>query len=224
VRRRRDDCVRAPNRTGNLCDVSPSVGGIEFRPMVASDVGLVPIAHQGEESEVLARIAELGSSALLAFDRGRHVGQLQFRRYEPGTRSPHGVWDPLYWMDFVGRRPVVPFATVSVCFCHVGQLDETNRRAQQYLGRGIGSALLDHFLAWASQREFAAVIAKATPARRSVMEFLGGFPTRVYEDRGFEMTHTWMDTDLARAVRDRGLADDLDMEASTVACRVLRLR
>jgi GNAT superfamily N-acetyltransferase len=210
--------------TGNLCDVSPSADGIEYRPMVVSDVGLVPIVHQGAESEVLARIAELGSSALLAFERGHHVGQLQFRRYEPGTRSPHGVWDPLYWMDFVGRAPDLPFATVSVCCCHVGQLDDTERRARQYLGRGIGSALLDHFLAWARQREFAAVIAKATPAHRSVMEFLGGFPTRVYEGRGFETTHTWMDADLARAVRDRGLADELDVEASTVACCVLRFR
>jgi GNAT superfamily N-acetyltransferase len=208
--------------TGNLCDVSASAGGIEYRPMVASDVGLVPIVHQGGESEVVARIAELGSSALLAFDSGRHVGQLQFRRYKPGTRSPHGVWDPLYWMDFAGQAPSVPFATVSVCCCHIGQLDETECRAQQYLGRGIGSALLDRLLAWARHREFAAVIAKATPARRSVMEFLGGFPARVYEDRGFEITHTWRDADLARAVRDRGLADELEIEASTVACCVLR--
>jgi GNAT superfamily N-acetyltransferase len=216
--------VRAHTRTGNLCDVSPSVDGIEYRPMVASDIGLVPIVHQGAEFEVLARIEELGSSALLAFDRGRHIGQLQFRRYEPGTRSPHGVWDPLYWMDFVGRAPDVPFATVSVCCCHVGQLDDTERRAQQYLGRGIGSALLDRFLAWARQRDFAAVIAKATPAHRSVMEFLGGFPTRVYEDRGFETTPRWMDADLAGAVRDRGLADGHDIEASTAACCVLRFR
>ena len=171
---------------------------------------------------MVARIAELGSSALLAFDRGRHVGQLQFRRYKSGTRSPHGLWDPLYWMDFGGRAPELPFATVSVCCCHIGQLDETERRAQQYLGRGIGSALLDCFLAWARQREFAAVIAKATPERRSVMEFLGGFPRRVYEDRGFEITHTWTDTDLAHAVRDRGLADEVDTEASTLACCVLR--
>jgi GNAT superfamily N-acetyltransferase len=210
--------------TGNLCNVSRLAGGMEYRPMVSSDVGSVPIVHQGEESEVLARIAELGSSALLAFDRGRHVGQLQFRRYEPGTRSSHGVWDPLYWMDFLGRAPDVPFATVSVCCCHVGQLDESERRAEQYLGRGIGSALLDRFLAWARQRQFAAVIAKATPARRSVMEFLGGFPPHVYEDRGFERTHTWTDADLARAVGDPGLADELDFEASTVACCLLRFR
>lgn len=210
------------SRSGNLCGVSASAGGIEYRPMVASDIGLVPIVHQGDESEVLARIADLGSSAMLAFDRGRHVGQLQFRRYEAGTRSQHGVWDPLYWMDFAGRAPNVPFATVSVCCSHVGQLDATERRAQQYLGRRIGSALLDRLLEWAQQREFAAVIAKATPARRSVMKFLGGLPTRVYEDRGFDITHTWTDADLARVVRDRGLADEFDIEASTVACCVLR--
>jgi len=120
--------------------------------------------------------------------------------------------------------PDLPFDTVSLCCCHVGQLDETERRAQQYLGRGIGSALLDGFLVWARQREVAAVIAKATPARRSVMEFLGGYPTRVYEERGFEITHTWMDADLARAVLDRGLADEFDIGASTVACCVLRSR
>ncbi len=190
--------------------------------MVASDVGSVPIVHQGQESEVVARISDLGSSALLAFDRGRHVGQLQFRRYEPGTRSPHGVWDPLYWMDFAGRAPDMPFATVAVCCCHIGQLDESERRAQQYLGRGIGSALLEHFPAWVGQGKFGALIAKATPARRSVMEFLGGFPTCVYEARGFEITHTWTDADLARAVRDHGLADEHDIEATTVACCVRR--
>ena len=64
--------------------------------MVASDIGSVPIACQGDRAQVLARIADLGSGALLAFDGKEHVGQLQFRRYEAGTRSPRGVWDPLY--------------------------------------------------------------------------------------------------------------------------------
>jgi GNAT superfamily N-acetyltransferase len=192
--------------------------------MAASDIGSVPIAHQGDKAEVLSRIADLGASALLAFDRGRHVGQLQFRRYKPGTKSPRGVWDPLYWIDFAEPAPHVPFATVAACCCHVGQLDESERRAQQYLGRGIGSALLDRFLGWAGEQHFEAVIAKAIPGRRSVMEFLGGFPARVYEDRGFEITHAWLDADLAGVVRDRALADERDVEASTVACCVLRLR
>src|SRR5262249_25278289 len=193
-------------RTGNLCDVPATAGGIEYRPMVASDVGSVPIVHQGEASEVVARISDLGSSALLAFDRGRRVGQLQFRRFEPGTRSRHGVWDPLYWMDFAGRAPDVPFATVAVCCCHVGQLDESECRSQQYFGRGIGSALLDHFLVWVRQRKFGAVISKATPARRSGMEFLGGVPPCVCDGRGFEITHTWTDAGPSRAGRDRGPA------------------
>jgi GNAT superfamily N-acetyltransferase len=197
---------------------------MKYRPMVASDIGSVPIAHQGDKAEVLARIADLGASAILAFDGGRHVGQLQFRRYQPRARSPGGVWDPLYWMDFAEPAPDVPFATVAVCCCHVGQLDESKRRAQQYLGRGIGSALLDRFLGWAGDRQFEAVIAKATPGRRSVMEFLGGFPARVYQDRGFEIAHAWRDHDLAGVVRDRALADQRDVEASTVACCVLRLR
>jgi hypothetical protein len=41
---------------------------ITFRPMTADDLGRVPIGHQGEPDEVRRRIAELGSSAMLAFD------------------------------------------------------------------------------------------------------------------------------------------------------------
>lgn len=190
--------------------------------MEASDIGRLPIAHQGEPDEVRARIAELGSSAMLAFDGTQHVGQLQFRRYVPGTRSPNGLWDPLYWLDFGERAPILPPETLAVCCCHVGQVDDSDRRVERYLGRGMGSALLDRFLAWARDRGFDAVVAKATPGRRAVMEFLGGFPARVYEARGFVVTNRWIDDDLARTIRDRSLASDDDAEAATVACCVLR--
>jgi hypothetical protein len=79
---------------------------ILYRPMLESDVGSVPIACQGNPDQVRDRIAHLGSSAVLAFDEGQHVGQLQFRRYEAGTRSPNGVWDPLCWLARLGMRVV----------------------------------------------------------------------------------------------------------------------
>src|SRR5437867_1570048 len=97
--------------------VSIDCNNIVFRPMTAADVGFVPIGHQGERDEVLKRIADLGSSAMLAFDGDRHVGQLQFRRYEPGTGSPNGLWDPLYWADFAGRAPALPARALAV-FCY----------------------------------------------------------------------------------------------------------
>jgi hypothetical protein len=92
---------------------------IRLRPMTAADVGRVPIADQGDPGEVLQRIADAGSSAILAFDGDRHVGQLQFRRYRPGVKSPRGLHDPLYWGDFDGHAPDLPgdslaiFATTS---------------------------------------------------------------------------------------------------------------
>jgi GNAT superfamily N-acetyltransferase len=162
------------------------VEGIEFRPMVASDVASVPIPHQGDPGQVLARIADLGSSAVLAFDDDQHVGQLQFRRYEPGARSPNAVWDPLFWMDFDTHAPDLPLGTLCVCCYHVGQLDSTADRDQRYQGRGVGTRLLDCFLDWARAGTFDAVIAKATPPHRPVMGFLGGLPAAAYEARGFE--------------------------------------
>lgn len=192
--------------------------------MDASDIGSVPIAHQGDPDEVRSRIADLGASAMLAFDGAQHIGQLQFRRYEPGTRSPNGVWDPLYWMDFGEHAPVLPSETLAVCCCHVGQVDDSDRRVERYWGHGVGSALLDHFLAWARAREFDAVIAKATPRRRTLMEFLGGFPPGVYEARGFTVTDRWIDDDVARTIRSRSLASDQDPNAAIVAACVLQRR
>ncbi len=62
---------------------------MRYRMMTALDVGRVPIDHQGKPENVLARIADLGSSAALVFDGDQHVGQLQFRRYDPSLRSPN---------------------------------------------------------------------------------------------------------------------------------------
>ena len=41
--------------------MAPSGDAIEYRPMVVSLVGSVPIAHQGDRDEVLARLLELNA-------------------------------------------------------------------------------------------------------------------------------------------------------------------
>lgn len=199
----------------------PRTPELSYRPMSVDDIAQVPLPHQGDEQEVLERIATVGSSALLAFDGARHVGQLQFRRYQPGTRSSNGVWDPLWWMDFADHAPDVDPLALAVCCCHVGQLDDTADRDATYLGRGIGAALLDHFLDWARENGFPAVIAKSTPAIRPVMEFLGGFPSSVYRARGFEVVESWVDLDLERVVGERALANDADRGRAMVSCCVL---
>jgi GNAT superfamily N-acetyltransferase len=196
-----------------------NVEGIEYRPMVASDVGSVPIAHQGDRGQVLARIAELGSSAVLAFEGDQHVPQLQSRRYESGTRSPNGVWDPLYWMDFGDHAPKVPLPALCVCCYHVGQVNDTADRDARYQDRGIGPQLLDHLVEWARAARVGAVIAKATPPYRPVMQFLGGLPTAVYEARKFEIAARWVDADLETVIRERHLVTTPRIDdASTVAC------
>jgi GNAT superfamily N-acetyltransferase len=197
---------------------------ILYRPMLESDVGSVPIACQGTPDRVRDRIAHLGSSAVLAFDQGQHVGQLQFRRYEAGTRSPNGVWDPLYWTDFDDHAPDLPPSTLCLGCYHVGQLHNGADRDERYQGRGVGARLLDSFLDWARAGNFEALIAKATPPYRPVMGFLGGLPTAAYETRGFETVTRWVDTDLALVVRERNLVAALEIEdASTVTCCVQRL-
>jgi GNAT superfamily N-acetyltransferase len=192
--------------------------------MVESDVGAVPIACQGDPDQVLDRIADLGSSAVLAFDGGQHVGQLQFRRYEAGTRSPKGVRDPLYWMDFDDHAPDLPPSTLCLGCYHVGQLHDGADRDERYQGGGVGARLLDCFLDWARAGNFEAVTAKATPRYRPVMGFLGGLPTAAYETRGFETVTRWVDADLAGVVRERNLVAASQIEdAATVTCCVHRL-
>ena len=197
--------------------------GIAIRPMIEADLDNVPIAHQGEPAEVAARIADLGSSALLAFDGRQHVGQLQFRRYAAGTNSPDSLWDPLYWMDYGDVAPELPAQTINVFCYHVGQLDESDDRDERYLGKGIGLRLLDELVKWASGNGFEAVVAKASPAHRSVMEFMGGQPAHAYEARGFETVASWHDDDLETLVHDRALVEvDALSDAATVSCCVLR--
>jgi len=198
---------------------------ISFRPMTIADVGVVPISHQGEPDEVRQRIAELGSSAILAFDGDQHVGQLQFRRYQPGIRSPNGLWDPLYWADFGGHAPDLPAHTLAVFCYHVGQLDDTDARDPRYQGRGLGLSLLDHFLDWSAQSGFDAVVAKAVPSHRPVMLFMGGQPASVYQTRGFEVVTSWVDTELRTVIEEKGLVHDgvNPDDAARVSCCVRRL-
>ena len=198
---------------------------IVFRPMAAADIGTVPIGHQGEPEEVRQRIADIGSSAILAFDGPQHVGQLQFRRYVPGTRSPQGLWHPLYWADFGDRAVGLPEQTLAVFCYHVGQLDDTDDRDPRYQGRGIGLRLLDGLLDWATQAGFAALVAKAVPAPRPIMAFMGGQPAKAYQERGFQQADSWVDAELKTLVVDKRLvpSDMSPDEAARVSCMVRRL-
>ena len=193
--------------------------------MRPDDLGWVPIGHQGDASEVAARIADLGSSAMLAFDGDQHIGQLQVRRHLPGTRSPHGVLDPLYWGDFGAHEPNLPDGAIAIYCYHVGQLDDTDARDVRYQGRGIGTQLLDTLLAWADERGIPAIVAKAVPPYRPVAAYMGGQPTAIYAARGFITVASWIDEDLRAVVARDDLAPDgisLD-DAARVSCCV-RLR
>lgn len=186
---------------GGLESFGIEAGGLELRMMTAADVGTVPIGHQGDADQVRRRIEDLGSSAVLAFDDDRHVAQLQFRQYRAGQRSPTGLDEPLYWMDFEGHAPPLPEHTIAVFCYHVGQTDDTDARDPRYWGRGLGVQLLDVLVGWAADEGYA-IVAKGVPAARPVMTFLGGQPASVYESRGFTTTATWVDQEL-RAVVER---------------------
>ncbi|MGE3772944.1 MAG: GNAT family N-acetyltransferase [Gammaproteobacteria bacterium] len=196
-----------------------------FRPLEARDLDAVPLRCQGTREEVQATIADLGASAILAFEGDRHVAQLQFRRYDPRLRSPDGLWDPRYWGDFGVHAPALPRDTLAVFCYHVGQLDDSDARDVSYQGRGIGLALLDALIAWARERRYAALVAKCVPPYPAVMAFMGGQPARVYEPRGFSCLASWLDPQLREVVRQRGLLgpDDDAERAATVGCCVLRL-
>ncbi len=189
---------------------------LTYRAMRLADVGVVPIDHQGSPEEVRARIEELGSCALLALDRGQHVGQLGFRRYEAGLRSPHGLMDPLYWGDFAGVAvPELPDRSLNLFCYHVGQLAEGSERDVRYQGRGIGLRRLDELLDWAGRAGVEAVVAKAVPPYRPVAVFMGGHPPVAYEERGFEVVARWLDPEL-RVALDRIAAGELAPELQDV--------
>jgi GNAT superfamily N-acetyltransferase len=175
---------------------------------------------------VRARVADLGAAAMLAFDGDTHVGQLQFRRYDPALRSADGIWDPRYWGDFGDEAPRLPRDTLALFCYHVGQLDATDARDPRYQRRGIGLALLDAVIAWARDRGYAALVAKHTPPFPAVMGFMGGQSARRYEERGFRVAWRHVDPQLRDAVLARGLLgtdEDPDLGA-TVGCCVLELR
>ncbi len=169
-----------------------------------------------------ARVCDLGSSAILAFDGDRHVGQLQFRRYAAGTRAPNGLWNPLYWGDVGSATPSLPIETSASICSHVGQLGDTDARDVTYQERGIGLQLLDHFLDWAMGHGFGAVAAKATPSVRSVMRFMAGLPAEAYAERGFEVAASYVDVQLHNVVRERKLTDAGADAAARVSCGVKR--
>ena len=93
--------------------MSAGESGFHYRLLERAEVDSVPISCQGEREQILERIAAVGSSAMMAFEGDTHVGQLQFRPYVPGTRSPAGIGDPLYWMDFGDRAPPLPQRTLA---------------------------------------------------------------------------------------------------------------
>ncbi len=193
--------------------------------MTLDDIGRVPVDCQGERAALEARIAELGSAAMLAFDAGRHVGQLQFRKYEPGLRSQAGVFAPDYWGDFEGRRPDLPAETLCLYCYHVGQTAPGKDRDPIYQGRGIGAGLLDALIAWARAAGYVAVVAKAMPASGPVLQYMGGQPERIYKARGFRRIAAWTDLRMHEALVERALAaPDSDPAAtSRVGLCLLRL-
>lgn len=143
---------------------------------------------------------------MLVFEGTQHVGQLQFRPYIPQTRSPKGLFDPLYWMDFQGRSPVLPGKTLALFCYHVGQVDNTTERDAGYFGRGIGIRLLDKTVNWAVTSGFEAIVAKGLSASRPVIEFMGGLPAEVYQQNGFKAVDSYVDhqlrTELEKMMKD----------------------
>jgi len=143
---------------------------------------------------------------MVVFEGTQHVGQLQFRPYVPHTRSPKGLFHPLFWMDFQGRSPVLPDKTLALFCYHVGQLDNTTERDARYFGRGIGIQLLEKTVNWATASGFEAIVAKGLPNFRPIIEFMGGLPAETYQQHGFMVADSYADielrTELEKMLRD----------------------
>jgi hypothetical protein len=180
--------------------MSGQKSGFRYRLLERADIDDVPLSCQGSREQVVDRIDAIGSSAMLAFEGARHVGQLQFRPYVSGTASPDGINDPLYWMDFGGHAPPLPERTLALFCYHVGQLEDGGARDSQYFGRRMGTDLLDATLVWARESGFQAVVAKATPATWPIPQFMGGMPSGVYASRGFEEAASYHDIALRRGL------------------------
>ena len=178
---------------------------IDYRPMIAADVDVVPDDCFGGRDVVLERIDDMGAAAILAFDGDQHVGQLQFRRYDASLRSPDGLGHPDYWGDFGERAPPLGARSLNVFCYHVGQLERGDARDSAYHGRGIGHALLDYLLDWARVSGFEAIAAKFTPPERAVMGFMGGQPAAAYVECGFAVLDDWIDEQLLTTVVERGI-------------------
>jgi GNAT superfamily N-acetyltransferase len=155
---------------------------------------------------------------MLVFDDQRHIGQLQFRPYVPNTVSPAGLYDPLYWMDFQGHAPDLPANTLSLFCYHVGQTDNTQARNFHYFGKGIGMRLLDKTLAWAESAGFESVIAKGCPGYRSIIEFMGGMPNAVYQQKGFNIAAVYIDRELRGVVESMNGDWDPDKASEIGVC------
>ncbi|MEM7543072.1 MAG: hypothetical protein AAF384_16025 [Pseudomonadota bacterium] len=198
---------------------------IAYRMMTADDIDSVPIGCQGEVADVRARIRDVGSAAVLGFDGTQHVAQLQFRRYQSDLRSSKGLWDPAYWGDFAEHAPDLPHESINVFCYHVGQLEDTEDRDPRYQGRGIGLAMLDELIVWATNSGFATMVATYTPPDRAVMGFMGGQALESYAARGFQSHASWIDEELYDVLRQRNLiAQDADASVlARVGCCVKNL-
>jgi hypothetical protein len=155
---------------------------------------------------------------MMVFEGQKHIGQLQFRPFVPNTVSPQGLHHPLYWMDFQGHAPALPRKTLSLFCYHVGQTDNTQARDSRYFGKGIGLCLLEKTLQWAEDVGFEAVIAKGCPGYRTIIEYMGGMPTEVYQEKGFKIIATYIDRELKVVVASMAAEWDPDKASEIGVC------
>ena len=99
-------------------------------------------------------------------------------------------------MDFEDQAPKMPDRSLSLFCFHVGQLDNTDRRDPRYMGRGIGTRLLDETIAWAEKAGFSAIIAKGLSSLWPIPQVMGGMPTELYLRRQFKIATSYYDQQL----------------------------